>query len=55
MLTSLIYYSDCSSYKEDFQPILDRCQCLTCKNHTRAYIYHLQENHELLGRTLLML
>lgn len=42
-------------HKEELIPILDGCTCLTCRKHTRAYIFHLEENNELLARTLLML
>ncbi len=28
-------------YKEDFSKISDFCDCFTCKNYSRAYIYHL--------------
>ncbi|XP_015124980.1 queuine tRNA-ribosyltransferase accessory subunit 2 isoform X2 [Diachasma alloeum] len=43
------------SYVEDFSPICDRCQCLTCKNHTRAYLNHLYNTKELLFSVLLMM
>lgn len=42
-------------YKEDFQPILIDCNCLTCKQHTKAYIHHLLKSQELLGKVLLMM
>lgn len=41
--------------KENFEPILDGCSCLTCKNHTLAYIRHLFDSKELLGSILLMM
>ncbi|XP_034232936.1 queuine tRNA-ribosyltransferase accessory subunit 2 [Thrips palmi] len=43
------------SYKEVFEPISKDCECLACKNHTKAYIHHLLTSHELLGRVLLMI
>ncbi|XP_015182893.1 PREDICTED: queuine tRNA-ribosyltransferase subunit QTRTD1 homolog [Polistes dominula] len=43
------------SYKDDFSPICEHCECLTCKNHTRAYLHHLQMTKELLGMVLLMI
>ncbi|KAI4482365.1 hypothetical protein M0804_008916 [Polistes exclamans] len=43
------------SYKDDFSPICEHCECLTCKNHTRAYLHHLHITKELLGMVLLMI
>ncbi|XP_061385725.1 queuine tRNA-ribosyltransferase accessory subunit 2 [Danaus plexippus] len=40
-------------YKEDFNPILKGCECLTCKKHTRAYIRHLLNTREMLASVLL--
>ncbi|XP_031828166.1 queuine tRNA-ribosyltransferase accessory subunit 2 [Nomia melanderi] len=42
-------------YIEDFSPICSHCECLTCKNHTRAYIHHLQNTREMLFEILLMI
>ncbi|XP_063987357.1 queuine tRNA-ribosyltransferase accessory subunit 2 [Diachasmimorpha longicaudata] len=42
-------------YADDFSPICDKCQCLTCKNHTRAYLNHLYNTKELLFSVLLMM
>ncbi|XP_076285936.1 queuine tRNA-ribosyltransferase accessory subunit 2 isoform X2 [Lasioglossum baleicum] len=42
-------------YMDDFSPICSHCECLTCKNHTRAYIHHLQNTKELLLGVLLMI
>lgn len=44
-----------SIYAEDFKPVLQNCACLTCKQHTRAYIHHLLKSQELLGRVLIMI
>lgn len=33
--------------------MVDKCECLACKNHTRAYINHLIITKELLGPMLL--
>lgn len=41
--------------KDRFEPILDGCTCLTCKNHTLSYIRHLFDSKELLGSILLMM
>ncbi|XP_012256268.2 queuine tRNA-ribosyltransferase accessory subunit 2 isoform X2 [Athalia rosae] len=42
-------------YADDFSPICRVCECLTCKNHTRAYLHHLHHTKELLERVLLMI
>lgn len=42
-------------YKEDLNPLLADCNCLACRKHSRAYIYHLINCKELLGPTLLMI
>ncbi|KAI3854488.1 hypothetical protein MKW92_050119 [Papaver armeniacum] len=40
-------------YRKDASPIVDGCDCYTCKNHTRAYINHLINVHEMLAQILL--
>jgi len=40
-------------YARDARPILEGCQCFTCRNHTRAYIHHLINVHEMLAPVLL--
>ncbi|XP_020284220.1 queuine tRNA-ribosyltransferase accessory subunit 2 isoform X2 [Pseudomyrmex gracilis] len=42
-------------YKDDFSPICKKCTCITCKNHTKAYLHHLQQTKEMLGSVLLMI
>ncbi|KAF3424089.1 hypothetical protein E2986_09780 [Frieseomelitta varia] len=42
-------------YADDFSPICSHCECLTCKNHTKAYLHHLCNVKELLGKVLLMI
>lgn len=42
-------------YKDDFSPICKKCECLTCQNHTRAYLHHLHHTKEMLGLILLMM
>lgn len=42
-----------SSFKEDFAPFVENCQCYACRKHTRAYTNHLLLTHELLGPALL--
>lgn len=40
-------------YKEDFRPFVEGCECLACRQNTRAYCNHLLNTHELLGPMLL--
>lgn len=40
-------------FRDDFSPLLPGCTCVTCKNHTRAYIHHLLNMHEMSARVLL--
>ncbi|ONI35629.1 hypothetical protein PRUPE_1G546900 [Prunus persica] len=40
-------------YRKDISPIVENCNCYTCKNHTKAYINHLLNVHEMLAQTLL--
>ncbi|KAE9595267.1 hypothetical protein Lal_00018903 [Lupinus albus] len=42
-----------TAYRNDTSPILEDCSCYTCKNHTKAYINHLLNVHEMLAQTLL--
>ncbi|KAL7718337.1 tRNA-guanine(15) transglycosylase-like domain-containing protein [Entamoeba marina] len=43
-------------YKEAVDvPLVEGCDCFTCKTHTRGYIHHLLKCHELTGHTLLSL
>lgn len=39
--------------RKDASPIVDGCKCYTCQNHTKAYINHLFNVHEMLAQTLL--
>ncbi|KAJ4850640.1 hypothetical protein Tsubulata_023975 [Turnera subulata] len=38
---------------KDATPIVQNCVCYTCQNHTKAYINHLLNVHEMLAQTLL--
>ncbi len=38
--------------RDDPQPLDERCTCYTCRNFTRAYLYHLQKTNEILGARL---
>ena len=42
-------------YKNDFRPLDRECSCYTCKNFSRAYLYHLIKEREILGMRLLSL
>ena len=39
-------------YRDDLAPLDERCACYTCRNFTRAYLYHLQKVNEILGARL---
>ena len=41
-----------SKYERDFSPIDERCDCPTCRKHSRAYIRHLMKSGEMLGHRL---
>lgn len=40
-------------YAHDASPLLRGCTCFTCTNHTRAYLHHLLDVHEMLAPVLL--
>ncbi|KAH9781496.1 Queuine tRNA-ribosyltransferase accessory subunit 2 [Citrus sinensis] len=40
-------------YRKDATPIVEDCCCYTCQNHTKAYINHLLNVHEMLAQILL--
>ncbi|XP_052202464.1 uncharacterized protein LOC127808121 isoform X2 [Diospyros lotus] len=40
-------------YRKDTSPLVDGCSCYTCQNHTKAYINHLLNVHEMLAQILL--
>ncbi|GJT32162.1 queuine tRNA-ribosyltransferase accessory subunit 2-like protein [Tanacetum coccineum] len=40
-------------YRKDASRIVDGCNCYTCQNHTKAYINHLLNVHEMLAPILL--
>ncbi|MCX8082126.1 MAG: tRNA guanosine(34) transglycosylase Tgt [bacterium] len=39
-------------YKNDLSPLDEECNCLVCKNYTKAYIRHLINTNEILGLRL---
>ena len=40
-------------FERDFTPLDKKCECYTCKNHTKAYIRHLYKTQEATAATLL--
>lgn len=40
-------------FKKDEKPLMESCDCFTCKNHNRSYIRHLIMEEEMLGLRLL--
>ncbi len=40
------------TYRRDFGPIDDACDCYTCLHYTRAYVHHLFRAKEMLASTL---
>lgn len=40
-------------YENDFSPLDEKCNCYTCRNHTKAYIRHLYKTQEATAATLL--
>jgi queuine tRNA-ribosyltransferase len=41
-----------AKYKNDTSPLDAECDCYTCKNYSRAYLYHLDKCREILGSQL---
>ena len=41
-----------AAYQRDARPIDENCGCPVCKNHSRAYLRHLLNYHEILGYRL---
>lgn len=41
-----------AKYRDDTSPLDPKCDCYTCKNYTRAYLYHLDKCNEILGARL---
>jgi queuine tRNA-ribosyltransferase len=40
-------------FRRDFNPLVENCDCYTCKNFSAAYIHHLLKAKEMLAATLL--
>jgi len=41
-----------AKHRHDTSPLDENCDCYTCKNHTRAYLHHLDKCKEMLGAQL---
>ncbi len=41
-----------SRYRNDTGPVDEECGCYTCRNYSRAYLYHLDKTREILGSRL---
>jgi queuine tRNA-ribosyltransferase len=44
-----------AEYREDFTPLDPECNCLTCKNYSKAYLSHLFKAQEIVALELLSL
>lgn len=40
-------------YRTDARALVPGCKCLACASHTRAYIHHLLQSHEMTAQVLL--
>ncbi len=41
-----------SRYRDDAAALDETCDCYTCRNYSRAYLYHLDKSKEILGSRL---
>lgn len=41
-----------AKYRDDTSPLDPECDCYTCKNYTKSYLYHLDKCGEILGARL---
>ena len=41
-----------AKYRSDTSPLDASCDCYTCKNFSRSYLYHLDKCNEMLGSQL---
>jgi len=41
-----------AKHRDDARPLDEACGCYTCRNFSRAYLYHLQKTNEILGARL---
>lgn len=42
-----------AKYRNDTKPLDEKCGCYACKNHSRAYIHHLNKAEEILASMLI--
>lgn len=42
-----------AKYAEDLAPLDEKCECIACKEHSRAYLHHLVKSGEILGCMLM--
>jgi queuine tRNA-ribosyltransferase len=42
-----------SEFTKDLRPLDESCDCMVCKNHSRCYIRHLLNMHEITGVRLM--
>eukprot|EP00195_Chlamydomonas_chlamydogama_P007190 CAMPEP_0202899288 /NCGR_PEP_ID=MMETSP1392-20130828/7563_1 /ASSEMBLY_ACC=CAM_ASM_000868 /TAXON_ID=225041 /ORGANISM="Chlamydomonas chlamydogama, Strain SAG 11-48b" /LENGTH=472 /DNA_ID=CAMNT_0049585429 /DNA_START=133 /DNA_END=1551 /DNA_ORIENTATION=- len=42
-----------TAYRLDRRPLVVGCSCFTCTHHSRAYVHHLLQSHEMLAEVLL--
>ena len=42
-----------AKYRTDEKPLDEKCRCYACKNHSRAYLNHLDKAGEMLAAMLL--
>jgi queuine tRNA-ribosyltransferase subunit QTRTD1 len=42
-----------TAYRLDQRPLVRGCPCLACRDHTRAYLHHLLQAHEMTAQVLL--
>ncbi len=41
-----------AAYREDPRPVMEECDCYTCRNFSRAYLRHLYKSREILSSCL---
>ncbi|EAX95930.1 tRNA-guanine transglycosylases, various specificities family protein [Trichomonas vaginalis G3] len=40
-------------FEHDHRPLVEGCDCICCRNHSRSYLHHLLNVHEILGQVFL--
>ena len=41
-------------FEHDHKPIVEGCNCICCRDHSRSYLHHLVNVHEMLGHVFLV-